>query len=165
MIDWFELIWPDPGVYDYVFRLVGAFLTGKLTNTFPVLYAYCENGKTTFRHFLQHSNLSRFTTAFSDNDITSGNINWSCTNFNNMSEATSKTDLSAIDNNAYYHLKIIPCEYSSYVDCKFRENTQRFNLLFILFLIPYAIQYIKDTSIPVPEIVLRKTREVCRRDD
>lgn len=163
MINWFKQLFPDSDVYDYVFQLIGSFLTENLTNTFPVLYGHGDDGKTTFRCFLDRLKLPRYTRGVSDNEITSFNIRATCNNYNTISEGGHSTEWSDIDNDAYHRIKIILCGPLRVIDNKFYENTQQFGLYFVLFLIPYAIKYIKKGFITVPEIVLRNTQEICGR--
>ena len=167
MLTWFNQMFPDKEVYDYIFTIISSFFSLEVGYIFPILYGSGYNGKMTFQHFIEKTFQSNFDILLmylvnyklSHNNI----VNYS--KYKGLYACRKILPIESYDDNI---IKIIPIK-SQYIgynkdyahqydyDPKFKTKCLKYCVHFLLFLLNYYPIYLRDGLHKEPMMIREAT--------
>lgn len=164
MTKWFNDLFPDKQVYDYVFSLIAMCLLDKNTETVPILYGTGSNGKTVFLQFIKSvidpyfDNLKIYNNT---NDLTNERVSLYCDYYHGrvFHESNSRMRIIDISQGTKRRIKAIPCNnLFNYRD--FSNKYREFKICFLIFILQYCLKVNDVNYVDAPPIINETTKFV-----
>lgn len=165
MTRWFNDMFPEKEVHDYVFSLIAMCVLDKNTHTVPVLYGSGSNGKTEFLRFIKsvidpyfnnvkiYFNTSKFNYYISASfEYHNGRVFHEC-------DCSERVNIDNFGKSAKKRIKAIPCN-ALFNDRHFPNKCKKYKICFLIFLLKYCINVINVKYLNVPSSVNETTKIV-----